>query len=641
MVQQKVRKRRSKRKAPWIVGLLFVAFLGAAWWLWNGIYNVSPRLDYLLIEKNERQLKFLSGETLHVSPHEPVKILKVATNIFFNRGVRLSAIGFDVNALLYERVTFARLLPERDIFKQYRIRVAVMHYDIEIGHLDIVLEPQVEDWLDKANKIIDDGRRLNLLEKALTLAPNDMRIKDRLVQEYRHQKKWKKAASLLEEIVSEGPDQQVLYDLLKIYEAMPDREGVVSTLKRIIKLNPDDLEMRLKLASILESSGRITGAIGEYEELVKRMAMEDRLPVYKTLGYLYTEVGQIKKAIENYLKALEMDKNDPNLYYNLSYLYEKTGRRERADFFLAKAVSIKSDDLESRLKLAERLIQKGRYRDAEKYISQVLKRNPNSVEALLLRLKITERRKDKKAQKKVYKKILALDPKNDTVIYNLGVLEYETGNLEASRGYLEKFAKTHPKDYGTRAFLFDIYKRLKKDDLAYKEARQLIRLRPKDPGLYGFVFDYLSSRNNHKELIDVMQRGLRSNPKSIPLMEYLIVSFLKTGREDLAIEQMKKILALRPKDTDLMLKMARLQEKKDRIDDAIGTYEKILSLSHSHKVAKSEYLRLLGLLAERQEKEGNYKEALKTYQKILEISPGNEKAGEAYLRLRLKVIPGD
>ncbi|MBW2063438.1 MAG: tetratricopeptide repeat protein [Deltaproteobacteria bacterium] len=641
MVEEKVRKRRSKsNRAAWIAGILFVIALGVAWWFWNCIYDVSPTLDYVLIEKNKQQLKLLSGETLHVYPHEPVKILKIATNICFNRGIRLSAVGFDVNALLYESISFATLLPQRDIFKQYKFRVTVMHYDRAIGYIDIILEPRVEDWLDKANKIIDDTRRLKLLEKALRLAPNDRRIKDRLVSEYIAQRKWKKAASLLEEIFSEEPDQQILYSLLEIYESMPDRNGVVFTLRRILEINPDDLEMRLKLASVLESSGNITRAIREYEELAKRMAKEDRLPIYKTLGYLYTEKGEIAKAIENYLKALEMDKKDPNLYYNLSYLYEKAGRGERADFFLAKAVRIRPDDVDGMLKLAGRLIRKGRYREAKKYLSRVLKKRPDSVEALLLKLKIAERQKDKKTQKQVYRKILALDPKNETVIYNLGVLEYETGNLEGSRKYLERFARIHPDDYEVHTFLFDIYNRLGKQDLAYKEVRRLIRLRPKEIAPYGFVFEYLSSRNDHRELIEVMKRGLRTNPNSIVLMEYLVVSYLKTGEEGLAIEQMKKILALRPRDTDLMLKMAKLQEKIGKIEDAIETYEKVLSVSKGHGEAKSEYVRLLSIVAERQESQEKYVQALETYRKILEISPEDEKAQEAYLRLRFKVLPG-
>jgi len=641
LVEQKARKRRSKTNgAAWIAAILFVAALGVAWWFWNCIYNVSPSLDYVLIEKNKQQLKLLSGETLRVYPHEPVKILKIATNMCFNRGIRLSATGFDVNALLYERLSFATLLPQRDIFKQYRFRVTVMHYDRAIGDIGIILEPQVEDWLDKANKIIDDTRRLSLLEKALRLAPNDRRVKDRLVSEYIAQKKWKKAASLLEEIFSEEPDQQILYSLLEIYESMPDRNRVIFTLRRILEVNPNDLEMRLKLASVLESSGNITRAIQEYEKLVKRMAKEDRLSIYKTLGYLYTEKGEIARAIENYLKALEMDKNDPNLYYNLSYLYEKAGRRERADFFLAKAVSIRPGDVDSMLKLADRLIQKGRYREARKYISLVLKKRPDSVDALLLKLKIAEKQKDKTTQKQVYRKILALDPKNETVIYNLGVLEYETGNLKGSRAYLERFAKAHPNDYEVHTFLFDIYNRLEKQDLAYREARQLIRLRPKEMGPYGFVFEYLSSRNNHSELIEIMKRGLRSNPNSIVLMEYLIVSYLKMGKEGLAIEQMKKILAVRPRDTDLMLKMARLQEKAGKIEDAIETYQKVLSVSKGHVEAKREYVRLLGIMAERQERQEKYAQALEIYKKILEISPEDEKAQEAYLRLRFKVLPG-
>ncbi len=632
-------ERRSHRTARWVIILVVIAALYGAWRLWSCLYNVSPEFNFILLTKNGTPLKLVNGEVLPLHPKDRLKILKVSTNICFNRGVRLVARGLDVNALRLEEMRVAALLPEREVFNKYTFRVEIKQFNHEMAHVDMVIEPRVEDWLDRAERIIDRNRRVALLERASKLMPEDDPIRNRLIEEYKSLKEWQKAALMLEEMARERPDEELLYDLLQAYEAMGKTDEVISVLRRILEKNPDNADIRLRLASTLEKRGRLKAAIKEYERLLDRLQKNERVPVYKTLGYLYTKTNQFKEAISSYLKALELDKEDANLYFNLSYLYEKIGQKENADLYLEKAVGLKSGDLDSRLRLAARLIEKGKYKEAESHLVAVLEKKPKSPEALLLMIKIQEKKGDKEQLKKTYYEILSLDPKNETVIYNLGVLEYETGNLEKSRTYFETFVKAHPKDQEVHSFLFDIYRKQKKDDIAFTEAQTLIDLNPKEIGYYRFMYQYLDSRGNYEKMIEIMKSALKSHPKNLEFREYLIVAYLKTGKEDLAIEQMEEILKMKPKDVALLLDLAKLREKQGKVDEAVKTYEKILEVSSDSKEAKETYVHLLLQLAEFEEKKGDLQEALKAYQKILAISPNHEKAQEAYLRLRLEALP--
>ena len=358
-------KTPANRLTFWVITLFFVGVFIGAWWLWDCLYNISPRFNHLLIAKDEQPLKLLNGETLNLHPQNRIRILDVSTNICFNRGIRLSASHFDVNALLYEEIKFATLLPHRDIFNRYSFRVEVKHGNHSIGHVDLLIEPYVEDWLDKVNRTIDGDRRIDILERALKVMPEDRRIRDRLIQEYKSLKRWQKVVPMLEEIAKADPDEKILYDLLEAYKATSKTNGIVNVLKKLIEKDPDDMDIRLRLASILEKSGRLKEAIKEYEQILKRATKEESLYLSKVLGYLYTETGQTNKAINRYLNAVELDTNDANLYYNLFYLYEKTGQKDKANTYLAKAVSLKSEDMESRLTLSERLIQEGKLDEAE------------------------------------------------------------------------------------------------------------------------------------------------------------------------------------------------------------------------------------------------------------------------------------
>ena len=601
MLKKKKKNPANRGSTFWVISLLVIACLTAGWWFWRDMYVVSsPRLNFVLVSINQELRKFLSGETLALHPRDRVKIIKVSTNIPFNQHVRLEAKGFDVSSLTYEELSISDLLPGREIFDHYMFHILIKYRNQDLGYLDWSIRPYAEDWLEKANRTIDDDRRLAILETALRLLPEDREIKRKLLDEYKALKHWEQAAALIEEMTGENQDEDKLIELLEVYTAMQNSDGVISVLKKLVRLNPDDLDVRSQLAETLEAAEQLDEAISEYETLSKQMDKEDSLTIYKHLGYLHTKKGRFEKAIAYYLKAADLDQKDANLYYNLSYLYEKTNQQEKADFYLGNAVTLNSEDLENRLKLAYRLIDKKMLKKADKYLREVLAERPDSLEALVLMAQLLEQLGKKKELKKIYEKILSVDPKNETVIYNLGALEYGAGNLKASLNHFKKYIKSHPKDATVHGIIFDIYRKQKNTKMALKEALILVELRPKETDLYHYIFEHLNARGDYKKIISIMKKGLKFSPKETAFRECLVFAYLKTGKEPAAIGQMEKILKTRPRDTDLLFHLARLKEKH-----------------------------------------GDFKGALGAYKRIIEILPDNEEAEESYLRLRLKGVNGE
>jgi tetratricopeptide (TPR) repeat protein len=595
--KRKGKRPRRNRTAFAVTLLLVVGAFCFVWWVWPGLYDVSPQFNFILLEKNDQRLKLLRGETLGLHPQDQIKILSVSTNITFNVGVRLVANGVDIEALTYEKIQLAALFPKDALLQQHSIRVFVKERNRDMGHVDLVIEPYVEDWLDKVERTIDPERRIALLEEAQHLAPQDNKIRERLLQEYRSVKRWPQAARLLEEMVKEKPEEQKLFELYEVYESMKNSDGAVSVLRRLLQKTPDDVELRLRLARTLEKAKRLPDAIREYEAALSRLDPKEKLAVYKTLGFLYTETADQDKAIASYLKAAELDKKDVNLYYNLATLYEKAGDKEKANQFLAQAVALQPEDMESRLNLAESLFNKGNLDEAQAYLDEVVRRKPDSLRALLLLVQIADKKGDKKRLKDLYEKVYALAPDNEIVLYNLAVLEYEAGNWGKSLSYFETYMKNHPKDVETLRFLFDLYKREKKEDSAFAAAKTLLSMNAGDPALYPFVFEYLNARNDFKQMAEIMETGVQARPENVELRQYLVFALLKLGKEDAAATQLAQLAKLKPKDVNLLLQLARLQEDQ-----------------------------------------GNVKEAMDTYKKVVEISPGHQEAEEAYLRLRLKEL---
>jgi len=592
-LKNKVKKKPHASNTKFLVAMLFLALLlGAGYWLYTGLYRVTPQFNSLIISKNGRPLKCLDGERIHLRPDDRISLLKISTNICFNEGVRLMAGNLDINALLYEELPFSKLLPDEESFALYNFRVEVKRNNKDIGHVDIVVEPDLEDWQDKVKRSITSKRKISVLKSALNVRPDENELKIRLLQEYKKLKQWDEAAMMLENMAKDDTGDEILLQLLLIYEDRGQSGKVISVLERLVTLTPEDDEIRYKLATVLEETGKYKHAILEYEILLKGVTQEDSIVINNSLGFLYSKIGHYKKAINAYLKVAKFENKDANLYYNLSYLYEKTGDRNRADQFLAKAVSLKTGDVQSMLKLAERELKKGHLKDAERYLKNIIKKQPNALNALTLLVQVAEKRNDKQAQKNYYYRIIKINPENSAAFYNLGIIEYETGNFSKALPHLIKYVKVFPEDKGTHVILFDIYRKLKKPDQVYSEASLLIKLLPETTAYYPFIFDYLDNKKKYTEIISVITDGLKVHPDDPDLIKYLVLVYLKTEKEDLAMSQMIRFLEVQPKDIAMLLRLARLQEKSGKPEEAIQSYKKILDVSPDHGEAEDAYLRL-------------------------------------------------
>ena len=669
MLVNRRKKKARRRLFFWLLTLLLMAVAAAGWWLWQQKKFHAPRLNYILLAVNGEPRKLLSGETLSLRPGDKLKITDISTTIPFNVDIRLVCKGLDVNALQYDTLTLTELLPGKNAFQRYQFRIEVKYLNDEIGYMKWVIQPYAEDWLDKANRIIDDQKRLLILERGNGLLPEDDRIHDRLLEEYMAQKKWEKAVPMLKKKAAKKTDVETLKDLLTCYTALKDQNGIIRVLNQLLKERPDDLQTRGRLAEILEGMEEWGKAAAQYEIIIEHTAPAQRLPLYKNLGFFYTKAGQPEKAILAYLSAVSLDQKDPNLHYNLSALYETLGRQKEADFYLDNAVTLNSDDLDGRFKLTQRLADKGNLVKARKSLSQILAKKPDSKQALALMANILEQQKDNGALREVYEKILSLDPDNEAVTYNLGVLEYEEGNLKSALPYFERYAKNHPEDTTTQEILFDIYKKENDTAAAYRQAVILMELDFSEMDMYDFLFEYLKKKGEYDQLISILETGLKRTPDRIRLDEYLAMAYLKSGKVDSGIREIEKLLKDERKQAapllhelfeilvkqksysaiiDIMKKALKVDPENIILREYLifaylKTGKEILAINEMEEILKQkpDDMELWLQLARLSEKKNQIPKAIKAYRRVLDLSPEHPEASEAYLRLRLEGVGGD
>ncbi len=604
MAGDRLSRRAKRKRTRRIVALLVILILSVLLYLsigglgsdylkvsLRGLLNPVPAFDYLLLEHNGERRALTSGQTLQARPHDSLKIVKIDTSIPFNRHIRLFCQGLDVYAFRDE-IVIAKLLPTETPFHRYDFVIEIKYKNDTLGQVTLIVAPSLDDWLMQADKIIDPQKRITFLSKAVQETGTNLQIKIRLADEYLAVKRWKEAARTIEDILKEKKDVGLMIRLADVYENLSYYNSLIRTLQKILVETPENLEVRLRLAEVLEKKGRLNEAVKQYEMLLPSLSQAEKIVAMKNMGYLSYQGGHKKEALKWYLEAAKHDKNDPNLYYNIGSIYEELKRPKEAEEYLRLAVNLKQDDIEGRLRLGQSLFKKGNLAEAKGYLQEVLQKDPGHPEALTLLAHIAEKEGDKEALREVYEKILSREPKNTTVLFNLGVMEAEKGNLEKAVTYFEKLVAIDPKDAQARESLFDIYQRQQRKDLAFMQAEQLVKLNPKKVSYYAYIFNYLLDRSKFDQAAQYMTAGVKANPENLELRKNLVLAYLKLGKNDLAAKELEKAVTLGPSDTALLHQLATLKEAAGDLEAAFNLHKKILAISPNDEKAEEAYLRL-------------------------------------------------
>ena len=101
---------------------------------------------------------------------------------------------------------------------------------------------------------------------------------------------------------------------------------------------------------------------------------------HKLLADLYEKEGGMRKAIDEYVQAMDINKRDYNSYYRIAYLLTNLDKKEESIQMLTTLLSKKNDHLEAAVLLGDLLIEKEQYKEATNIYLEALKYNPQSYE---------------------------------------------------------------------------------------------------------------------------------------------------------------------------------------------------------------------------------------------------------------------
>lgn len=170
---------------------------------------------------------------------------------------------------------------------------------------------------------------------------------------------------------------------------------------------------------------------------------------HKMLAEIYEKEGGMRKAIDEYVKVLEIKRNDYKSYYRISFLLRDLGRNKQAILMLENLLEVKPEHYPAAQMLAELLIEKEDYKKAITVINKTLKFNEDK-EDLIYNLGIAYiKTNDFSLAKNCFEKIVELNNQHYNAYYKLGQLallyrDFDMAeNYFANSAYGEKEAKSY------------------------------------------------------------------------------------------------------------------------------------------------------------------------------------------------------
>ncbi len=159
---------------------------------------------------------------------------------------------------------------------------------------------------------------------------------------------------------------------------------------------------------------------------------------HKRLAQIYEKEGGMRKAIDEYVQAIDNNKKDYDTYYRISYLLNELGKPNEASQMLETLLKKKPEYFKATQLLADIYCNQERYKEAANIYNDAIKYNPTSYELYYNLGMVYTMLNDFQNAKNCYEKAAAINTLEYTTYYNLAHINLIYNDLEEAQKYFQK-----------------------------------------------------------------------------------------------------------------------------------------------------------------------------------------------------------
>ena len=297
------------------------------------------------------------------------------------------------------------------------------------------------------------------------------------------------------------------------------------------------------------------------------------------LGNIFNEKREFDKAINFYLKAIEIDPKNKDALNNLGTVYYAKKNYEKAIKFFNKAIVIDSDYGAPWMNLGAICSEKANFNAAIKYYDNAIKLDPslfkawynkgnayiklNNIEEAIKSYKMSikiepsylpawsnlggafSKNNDFNEAEKSFKKALEINPNSIIDLFNLGNLYRFQGDFEQAINFYQRSIDLDSNN-GSAWYNQGIsYLMIKDYDMAINCLEEAIYLLPQNPGTWGNLGMGYEGQLDFEKAIKCFLNVLNINPNDILALTKIGQIYVMENKGDKAIHYLKKVLDIK------------------------------------------------------------------------------------------------
>ena len=159
---------------------------------------------------------------------------------------------------------------------------------------------------------------------------------------------------------------------------------------------------------------------------------------HKMLAEIYENEGGVRKAIDEYVKVVDLDKEAYDSYYKIAILLKELGNKEDSINMLTKLVNKKPEYIDACISLSDVLCEEERYKEALSIMNECLRNNPNNYDIYYNIGMIYTMLNDFWSAKEAYEKAAIINTLENNTNYNIAMIELILGDHDEAEKYFNK-----------------------------------------------------------------------------------------------------------------------------------------------------------------------------------------------------------
>ena len=304
---------------------------------------------------------------------------------------------------------------------------------------------------------------------------------------------------------------------------------------------------------------------------------EERKAAYLDKANALQAQGQYDKARLEYKNALQIDPKDAQTWFRLGLLEEQAQNLRTAAAIYQRVVEIDDKRNDARLKLGRLYLVGGAPNQVEPLLKEVMKTEPDNVDALVLRAALAAHNNDIPSAQRDVGAALQKQPQNVDAAILTATLDMRTGHADEAVELLNKTIAQHPKNTGLHAVLAAIYAQQGKIDEGAAHIKSIIALEPQVASHRVRLAEYYVVNKRPKEAEQVLSEGLQQPALKKEMQLALVNMQVAQGKPDQAMRSLTQFIKESPEDYALRFRMAELHLAANKPEEARVVYQDIIT----------------------------------------------------------------